>query len=78
MMTVLTSSVTRTATPPPTMPSAGTGPKPKMSIGDNGTRSTKPTLMATEGTIMLPVPRSTLASAFMNHTSQAPANTMFE
>ncbi len=33
---------------------------------------------ASDGTSMLPVPRITLARAFMSHTSQVPANTTFE
>ncbi len=60
------------------MPSAGTGPKPKMRQGESGTSSTTPRQTASDGTIMLPVPRITLASAFISHTSAVPANTTFE
>jgi hypothetical protein len=34
--------------------------------------------MATAGTSMLPVPRTTLASVFMAHTATDPPNTTFE
>ena len=64
--------------PPPAMPSAGIGPRPKIRQGDSGTSSTTPAQIATDGTSMLPVPRSTLASAFISHTSTTPANTTFE
>ena len=57
--------VTTTATPPPAMPSAGTGPQPKMNSGESGTSRTMPRQTASDGTSMLPVPRMTLASAFM-------------
>jgi len=70
--------VSKTAMPPPTIPKAGTGPSPKISKGDSGISNTTPAQMATAGTSMLPVPRSTLASAFISHTSTAPANTTFE
>ena len=70
--------VSKIATAPPAMPNAGTGPRPKISKGDSGISNTTPTQIATDGTSMLPVPRSTLASAFISHTSTAPANTMFE
>ena len=60
------------------MPIAGTGPSPKISRGDSGISNTTPTQIATDGTSILPVPRSTLASAFSSHTSAAPANTTLE
>ena len=78
MPAAVSAVVRRTATPPPAMPSPGTGPSPKISKGDSGISKTTPTQIATEGTSMLPVPRSTLASAFISHTSTAPANTTFE
>ena len=70
--------VSTTAMPPPAMPIAGIGPKPKISTGDSGTSNTTPTQIASDGTSMLPVPRSTLASAFISQTSTAPAKTTFE
>ena len=70
--------VATTAAPAPAMPSAGTGPSPKIRSGDNGTSRTTPTQIHTEGTHMLPLPRMTLASAFISHTSTVPANTIFE
>ncbi len=60
------------------MPNAGTGPQPKIRSGDNGTSRTTPTQMASDGSIMLPVPRITLASACVSHTSTLPAKTTFE
>ena len=56
----------------------GTGPTPKISSGESGTSSTTPTQIASDGTSMLPVPRITLASAFISQTSTVPANTTFE
>ena len=70
--------VTTTATPPPAMPSAGTGPQPKMNSGESGTSRTMPRQTASDGTSMLPVPRMTLASAFMSQTRTLPTKTTFE
>ena len=70
--------VNTTATPPPAMPSAGNGPKPKIRQGDSGTSRTTPTQIASDGTSMLPVPRMTLASAFISQTSTVPAKTTLE
>ncbi len=67
-----------TAAPAPAMPSAGNGPIPKMRQGESGTSSTTPRQTAADGTCMLPVPRITLASAFISHTSAVPANTTLE
>ncbi len=64
--------------PPPAMPSAGMGPNPKIRHGDSGTSNATPAQIATDGTSMLPVPRSTLASAFISQTSTTPANTTLE
>jgi hypothetical protein len=49
-----------------------------MNSGDRGMSRATPTQMASEGTSMLPVPRITLASPFMSHTSHVPAKTTFE
>ena len=70
--------VNTTATPPPAMPSAGNGPRPKIRHGDSGTSSTTLAQIASAGTNMLPVPRITLASAFISQTSVVPANTTLE
>ena len=78
MPAVVSAVVSTTAMPPPAIPNAGTGPSPKISNGESGISNTTPTHIATDGTSMLPVPRSTLASAFSSHTSTAPANTTFE
>ncbi len=60
------------------MPSAGTGPKPKIRSGESGSSSTTPMQIATDGTTMLPVPRITLASAFISQITAVPPNTTFE
>ena len=60
------------------MPMAGIGPKPKISAGESGTSSTTPMQIAIAGTNMLPVPRITLASAFISQTSTVPPNTTLE
>jgi hypothetical protein len=60
------------------MPSAGNGPRPKIRHGDSGTSSTTPPLAASAGTSMLPVPRITLASAFVSQISGVPAKTILE
>ena len=60
------------------MPIAGNRPKPKISAGDSGTSSTTPIQIAIAGTNMLPVPRMTLASAFISQTSTVPPNTTLE
>ena len=70
--------VMTTATPPPAMPKAGIGPKPKMNSGDSGINSVTPMQITIDGNSMLPVPRTTLASPFMSHTRMLPANTTFE
>ena len=67
-----------TAQPPPAMPSAGMGPRPKISTGESGRRRTTPSQTASAGTSMLPVPRITLANAFITHTSTLPAKTTLE
>ena len=51
---------------------------PKISRGDNGTRTTTPTQMTNAGTSMLPVPRTTLAKPFMTQSNTLPANTTLE
>ena len=78
MSVAVSAVVDTTATPPPAMPSAGNGPRPKIRHGDNGTSSTTPTQTANAGKNMLPVPRITLASAFISHTNAVPANTTLE
>ena len=78
MTAVLSATVTTTTMPPPAMPIAGIGPNPNISTGESGTSRANPVQIASEGTSMLPVPRSTLASAFISQTSQAPAKTTFE
>ena len=60
------------------MPSAGTGPQPKISNGDSGMSTAAPAQVTQAGTAMLPVPRITAASELNSHTSTAPANTKFE
>jgi hypothetical protein len=60
------------------MPKPRTGPSPKISSGDSGTSRRTPPHTASEGTSMLPVPRTTLASAFITHTRTAPVKTTFE
>ncbi len=70
--------VATTATPPPATPSAGIGPKPKMNSGDSGISRATPMQMTIDGKSILPVPRMTLASAFMSHTRMLPAKTTFE
>lgn len=57
---------------------AGNGPIPKIRHGDSGISSTTPRQIASDGTNMLPVPRITLARAFISHTSGVPANTTVE
>ena len=54
------------------------GPTPKIRHGDSGTNSTTPAQTASDGTSMFPVPRMTLASAFISHTSGIPAKTTLE
>jgi hypothetical protein len=77
--TAATSAVVdTTAMPAPAMPSAGNGPTPKIRQGDSGTRRTIPVETASDGTSMLPVPRMTLASAFISHTRGVPRNTTLE
>ncbi len=51
---------------------------PKIRQGDNGTSATTPTKVTSAGTNILPVPRITLASAFMAHSSTLPPNTTLE
>ena len=51
---------------------------PKISIGESGTSTTTPAQITTAGTSMLPVPRITLASPFISHSSTLPANTTLE
>ena len=70
--------VNTTATPPPAIPNAGNGPRPKIRHGDSGTSRTTLAQIASAGTNMLPVPRITLASAFISQTSVVPANTTLE
>ena len=70
--------VKMTAMPPPAIPMAGTGPRPKISTGESGTSSTTPMQIASEGTNMLPVPRMALAQAFISQVRTLPANTTFE
>ena len=60
------------------MPSAGNGPIPKISMGDNGTSTTTPAQITAAGTSMLPVPRMTLARPLSSQSSTMPANTTFE
>ncbi len=76
--TAVSAVVATTATPPPAMPRAGNGPTPKIRQGDSGISSSTPMHTAAEGTNMLPVPRMTLASAFISHTNAVPANTTLE
>ena len=75
---VVSAVVDTTATPPPAMPSAGNGPRPKIRQGDSGISSTTLLQITRAGTNMFPVPRMTLASAFISHTSGVPANTTLE
>ncbi len=67
-----------TATAPPTIPSLGTMPKPKINSGDTGISTTAPTQATTAGSHMLPVPRMTLASELNNQIRIAPANNVSE
>ena len=60
------------------MPSAGTGPQPKISSGDSGISNDHAGAVTSAGTAMLPVPRITLASELNSHTSTAPAKTTLE
>jgi hypothetical protein len=77
--TAVPAALNRTiATPPPAIPSAGMGPRPKIRHGESGTSTTTPTQITNAGTTMLPVPRMTLASPFIAHSSTFPANTTFE
>ena len=66
------------ATPPPAIPRPGSGPTPKISRGDKGMSSTTPAQVTSAGNSMLPVPRITLASAFINQSAMLPAKTTFE
>jgi hypothetical protein len=75
---VVSAVVNTTATPPPAMPSAGNGPRPKIRHGDSGISSSTLPQIAAAGTNILPVPRITLASAFISHTSVVPAKTTLE
>ena len=75
---VTSAVVDTTAIPAPARPSAGSGPTPKIRQGDSGTSNTTPTQTASDGTSMFPVPRMTLASAFISHTSGVPAKTTLE
>ncbi len=77
-ITAISAVVATTATPPPAIPIAGKGPSPKMSSGESGTRRTTPTQTTVDGNSMLPVPRMTLASAFISHSRILPAKTTFE
>jgi hypothetical protein len=63
---------------PPAIPSAGTGPQPKISSGDSGTSTTRPATFTYAGTAILPVPRTAAASELATHTSTEPANTQLE
>ena len=77
--TAVVSAVPKTtAQPPPAIPRGGMGPRPKISTGESGSSRATPTQTASAGTSMLPVPRITLASAFMSHSSALPAKTTFE
>jgi hypothetical protein len=49
-----------------------------MNSGESGINRMTPPQIASDGTSMLPVPRSTLASALSTHTRTQPANTTFE
>ena len=60
------------------MPSAGNGPRPKISTGESGISTTTPAQITKAGTSMLPVPRMTLAKPLSNHSRTLPANTTFE
>ena len=75
---VVSAVVVTTARPAPAMPSAGNGPMPKIRHGDSGTSTATPALTDNDGTSMLPVPRMTLASAFISQTSGVAAKTMLE
>ena len=75
---VVMAEVITTAQPAPAIPIAGTGPQPKISSGESGISSTTPSTTASDGSIMLPVPRSTLAKALYSQTSTAPAKTTSE
>ena len=70
--------VATTATPPPATPSPGIGPKPKMKSGDSGISKATPRQTTIDGNSILPVPRMTLASAFISHTRTLPVKTTFE
>ena len=74
-----TSAVVKTmATPPPATPRAGSGPKPKMNIGDSGISTTTLKQMTAKGNNMTPAPRMTLASALVSHSSVLSAKTTSE
>ncbi len=60
------------------MPSAGSGPKPKIRTGETTSRIGTPAVTTPAGSAMLPVPRSTLASAFSSHRKTTPPNTTSE
>ena len=62
----------------PAMPSGGNGPQPSTSAPHSGICNNAAALKITEGTAMLPVPRTTLARILHSHTVSAPPNTMLE
>ena len=51
---------------------------PNIKQGESGTRITIPPQITSAGNNMLPVPRMTLASAFITQSKTFPANTTFE
>ena len=60
--------------PAPWMPSAGIGPKPKISSGEAGISTIAPTSVTMAGTLTLPEPRNAAACRLTIHTGMAPAN----
>ena len=56
----------------------GSGRSRRSAAATAAPAATTPTQTASDGTSMLPVPRMTLASAFISQTSTVPANTTFE
>ncbi len=60
--------------PAPPMPSRGTGPRPKIRIGEAGIITSAPTSVTMAGTLTLPEPRKAAACRLTIHTGIAPAN----
>jgi hypothetical protein len=60
--------------PAPAGPSAGSGPKPKISTGEMAMCTTTQPISTAAGKLMLPVPRTALPSRLLTQMTTAPPN----